>query len=391
MTNGKRWIGAVIAGVFCLTGCQTGSGSGPEASAGAPAGATAIDDTAMYEANTSSSINRTDMRDFRRRSQAMLSQDLPERVEEYAITQDGLRRPFLVYTPRSYQPGNAAVLLLHGGAGSMRKNFFYPASARWKELAERDGFLLLSPNGVNPRTGDAEGDFQTWNGLRPGQDGRRSQADDVAYLEQVVAWSIERKEVDRDRIYTVGASNGGEMVHRLLIERPQLFAAGVSNISNLPANKISDVERPTPIMILNGTADPLMPYEGGPVRQVAEPVRSVGETLSYWISMHELDRDAAETTRLPDADPDDGCRIVRTAYRGAPDAPPPVVFYRVEGGGHSVPFPSKAERPAAIRRLLGNACHDADGTALAWAFMRRHARAGADTAVSDREQRGNLR
>jgi len=308
----------------------------------------------------------------------MLAQDLPEGVEQFSVIQDGMRRPFLVYTPSTFRHGNAAVLLLHGGSGSMRKNFFYPATARWRELADEHGFLLLSPNGVNPQSGDAEGDFQTWNGLRPGLDGRRSQADDVSYLEDVVRWAVARRGVDSTRIYIIGASNGGEMVHRLLIERPRLFAAGVSNISNLPANTVPKAGSPTPIMILNGTADPLMPFEGGAVRNVAEPVRSVEATLSYWIAVHELDEAQAEITLLPDVDPDDGCRIEQIAYSAAPGTPPRIVFYRIEGGGHSVPFPTVTERPDAIRRLLGNACHDADGAALAWEFMRQHRRGAAD-------------
>ena len=374
MTPVRPWraCGVFLAALLACSACNTGasdtdiltSGSG---SAAPPDNQDAASDPVVRDGGT-------DLSAFRARVRAALAQGLPEEVSEFTVNQDGMSRPFLVYTPAGFQRGNSAVLLLHGGGGSMRTNFIYPATARWRELADEHGFLLLSPNGVNARSGDPTGDRQTWNGLRPGLDGRRSQADDVSYLEDVVHWAVTQREVDRTRIYTVGASNGGEMVHRLLIERPGMFAAGVSHISNLPANAVPNADPPTPIMILNGTEDPLMPYEGGAVRNVAEPVRSVEETLSYWIAMHGLDEQQAMTTRLPDSDPNDGCRITQVVYPAQPDTPAPLVFYRVEGGGHSVPLPSEAERPEAMRRLLGNACRDADGAALAWEFMQQHGR-----------------
>jgi len=362
--------GAALAALLICSSCTMGAVNAEKPMTGP--GGSPTNDELDAPVDTVTREGSADLREFRARAQAMLAQELPQGVEEFSVIQDGLRRPFLVYAPSTFRQGNAAVLLLHGGSGSMRKNFFYPATARWRELADEHGFLLLSPNGINPQSGNAEGDRQTWNGLRPGLDGRRSRADDVSYLEDVVRWAVTQREVDRTRIYTVGASNGGEMVHRLLIERPRMFAAGVSHISNLPANAVPNANPPTPIMILNGTEDPLMPYGGGAVRNVAEPVRSVEETLSYWITMHGLDEEQAMTTRLPDSDPNDGCRITQVVYSAQPDTPPPLVFYRVEGGGHSVPLPSDAERPEAMQRLLGNACRDADGAALAWEFMQQH-------------------
>lgn len=36
----------------------------------------------------------------------------------------------------------------------------------WVALAEEKGFVLVAPNGVNPKTGNSTGNRQQWNDLR---------------------------------------------------------------------------------------------------------------------------------------------------------------------------------------------------------------------------------
>ena len=67
-------------------------------------------------------------------------------------------------------------------------------------------------------------------------------------------------------------------------------------------------------MIMNGTKDPLMPSKGGPVSKVAEPVRFLAETVNYWVEVNGADAASPKTTMLPDADPEDRCRVRSTAF-----------------------------------------------------------------------------
>jgi len=301
-----------------------------------------------------------------------LERNLPDSAKTHQLQSGELTRHFLVYQPENLKPNPPMVILLHGGGGSMRKNFIFPTTAQWLTLADQNGFLLISPNGVNPRTGDTDGNHQTWNGLRPWKDSRRSQADDVSFIASIIDWAAEQHSIDREQVYVMGASNGGELVFRLLIERPTLFAAGVANISSLPAIEVPRPEQGTPIMMMNGTEDPLMPWQGGPVRGVAEPVRPVPETVEYWIEVNKADKEAAVTNQLPDRAPNDDCRITTTAYPKKPNGKPVVLFYAMEGGGHSTPFPRQRVMPRRMRELLGNSCEDVDGTALAWDFMEKY-------------------
>ena len=85
-----------------------------------------------------------------------------------SIEVDGLRRWFRVFAPRHDMAGMPVVLLLHGGGRGMDRILSKRGGAarEWPELAKRERFLLLVPNGVNPNNGDPKGNRQHWNDLR---------------------------------------------------------------------------------------------------------------------------------------------------------------------------------------------------------------------------------
>jgi polyhydroxybutyrate depolymerase len=232
------------------------------------------------------------------------------------------------------------------------------------------------PNGVNAKTGDPKGNDQTWNDVRPPGAARDSEADDVAFINALLDWAVGRYRIDAQRIYVTGASTGGMMTYRLLIEAPERFAAGAAFIANLPAGgpHVKLPPRPTPLMIVNGTQDPLVPWAGGYRQDFGFAVMSAEATAAWWVRANRADGNRPQTADLPDRAPTDGCRIRRTTYPALADGAP-VVFYRVEGGGHAMPsinYPLRDTR--LVRWLIGTACADAEGAGLAWEFMREFRR-----------------
>lgn len=293
---------------------------------------------------------------------------------EQSLDVGGATRWFRVYETRADMAGAPAVVVLHGGAQSMRKIFERGAggSQAWRDVAEREGLLLLVPNGTSVTTGDTRGDQQTWNDVRPPGARRVSEADDVAFIGAMLDWAESRYRIDPQRIYVTGASNGGMMTYRLLIEAPGRFAAGAAFIAALPADspQVKPPPRPTPLLIANGTADPLVPWEGGDRMNAGFTVLSAEATAAWWVRAAGADASRASSEALPDLAPDDGCRIHRTTFPARAGGAP-VAFYRVEGGGHAMPsmrYPLP-DTPR-VRRLIGNACTDAEGAELAWEFMR---------------------
>ncbi len=256
----------------------------------------------------------------------------------------------------------------------MRK-LFAPNRAgirKWIDIAERHNILLIVPNGTNAKTGDTKSDRQAWNDLRRNRSAGNVTSDDVQFISTLIETLATTVTFDPTQIYVTGASNGGMMTFRLLIERPDLFAAGVAFIANLPKGDIARAPRPTPVMIINGTEDKLILYDGGPVAGGRRgETRSTAATVDYWINVNRADREAATTRSLPDTAPDDGCRLIETRYP-ATEGGQEVLFIKMDGGGHTIPAQNAKSMGWMADRVLGNRCRDADGAALAWEFMRRH-------------------
>ena len=289
-----------------------------------------------------------------------------------------LERWFRIYEPKSLPAQAPAVLLLHGGTQSMRKLFSPRAGGTraWPAIADREKLLLIVPNGVNPENGDTRGDSQNWNDLRSSGSDHESTADDVTFLGMLLDECLRRHKLDPRRIYVTGASNGGMMTYRLLIETPERFAAAATFIASLPADlpQTTRPALPTPVLIANGTQDPLVKWEGGLVRGQPGKLMSAPANRDWWIAANRADRERGVERALPDTSPDDGCRLYETLYPAGPEGAP-VLFLRMEGSGHALPsLAHKLPDTVLIRRLIGPRCRDLEGAELAWKFLSQHQR-----------------
>ena len=299
---------------------------------------------------------------------------LPAAMVERAFPFDGGERRFLSFRPARLRPGAPVLLVLHGGGQSARKMFRRQSSPHhaWVDLAEREGFLLLAPNGTDPRSGDTTGGRQHWYDLRNRWPVTNGPPDDVGFLSALAAWAVEERQADPKRIYVTGASNGGMMTFRLLIERPDVFAAGAAFIATLPDRKLPEPAAARPILIAPGTDDPVIRWDGGELLKSGIVLRSAPDTLAFWLDVHGLTgQQPVARYALPDRAPDDGCRIEVAAWGGSPEAPL-VAFWTIRGGGHWLP----STRPFAVspRQLqwMGPRCLDVEGPAEAWEFLRGH-------------------
>ena len=302
--------------------------------------------------------------------------DLPAGWKEASLEHDGLTRWYRFYIPDQPTGKMPLILYLHGGTLSMR-SLFSPLSDSTNSLlslAEEESVFLLVPNGVNSESGDTFGDDQNWNDLRPDQAAGQSTIDDVGFLVTLLDLVIQENKIDPERVYVTGASNGGMMTFRLLIEAPEHFSAGAAFIANLPdlPLPLAPPSNPTPLMILNGSEDPLVLWDGGEVGKDRGRVLSTAETLSWWIDANQADPERVESSFLPDLDPDDNCQIQVDYYPAKPGGAA-VLLYSAWGGGHTLPtlmetgwFTRLAER------LLGPVCRDAEGMLLAWEFFNSH-------------------
>jgi polyhydroxybutyrate depolymerase len=119
------------------------------------------------------------------------------------------------------------------------------------------------------------------------------------------------------------------------------------------------------MLIINGTADPLVPWEGGGVGFAGRrgDVISTTETVAYWRRVNGCTDVAREA--VADRDPHDGSTV--TIETGT-CARAPVVLMRVKGGGHRIPGTEERSHPI-IDRLLGRQNHDIEAADVVWGFF----------------------
>jgi polyhydroxybutyrate depolymerase len=275
-----------------------------------------------------------------------------------SLLHDSLQRTYLEYVPQGL-PATAVplVIVLHGGtesaaiaAGSTR------ATSVWRDIADLDKFVVVYPDGVDNNWHDCRSDSAIVG-----------TADDVGFIDALITRVASEHAIDASRIYVTGASNGGMMTYRIAQELSARVAGVGAVIANLPVDPMASCHgapQPLTVVIMNGTADALMPYLGGPVAGSADrgTVRSAQETLNYWLAVDGctgLTTPAVEN--LPDLDPTDGSTVVRQTWGACRDGTR-VVFFRVDGGGHT--------EPSRTVFTSGRQNHDVEGVAEIWRVLK---------------------
>ena len=282
-------------------------------------------------------------------------------------TVEGERR-LAVYAPDTRAPGAALVLLLHGGGGSIESTWSQEVGVSWRSLADRHGFVICLPEG---RSDPGDHAAHHWNDCRIEivSDQASSSENDVGFILSVLEDVVVEYAVSRDRVYAAGVSNGGMMAYRLAIEAGAHFAGIAAVIANLAdPSECGNPASPIPMLIMNGSKDPIVPAEGGCVtRSTCDRgrVMSTAKTVAFWVNAN-LANPVPQVEKLPDRDPGDRSTVTVYRYAAAPPGAP-VVFYDVIGAGHSVPGSAAI---GVLRQLVaGGKNRDIDGPAEIWAFF----------------------
>ncbi len=275
----------------------------------------------------------------------------------------GVTRTFTAQLPDT-KPA-PLVIVLHGntqtGADMAKRT-------AWPQVAKREGFGVVFPDGLN----------RAWADLRPNSK-RASRAppdgtDDAAFIVRLAEEFIADGVADPKRIYVTGISNGGAMTMTMICERADLFAAAASVIMNLTDESAAACHPsgPVPFLMMNGTVDPLVPYQGGrgTSRFAVDGFWSTEKTLDFWRRANGCEARDAAVTDLEDRDKTDQS-TVSLISSNCPQGRD-VVLYRVNDGGHRMPGSfADAWFVRMVNLLLGPQNHDIDGAETIWAFFKK--------------------
>ena len=274
----------------------------------------------------------------------------------------GGRRSYVLYLPSSFARGRPIplVLVFHGAGG---RGIGMARHTGFSRLAEREGFAVAYPDGMNRR----------WNDGR----GVGGAADDVGFIRALLD-SLERElGIDRARVYATGISNGATFLHRLGCELPGALAAIAPVAGGMPATvgeRCAGTGPPTSgaggamvpsVLSMQGTADRFMPFDGGQASGGGRAVWSAAATVDFWARANGCGAPPVQEAVTDSVR--DGTRVRRERYPGC-RGDRAVELVTIEGGGHTWPG-----GPAAARRV-GRASREIDATRAIWTFFQRHPR-----------------
>jgi polyhydroxybutyrate depolymerase len=132
--------------------------------------------------------------------------------------------------------------------------------------------------------------------------------------------------------------------------------------------------RPLPLLLMNGTADPLIPYAGGVVedRRGSADYLSTADTLAFWRRVNGCAKADGAASNLPDRNREDASTVTRIESQCP--AGRELLLYRVNGGGHRIPDGrADARLTRLVDALLGVQNRDIDAPELIWNFFAAHA------------------
>ena len=187
------------------------------------------------------------------------------------LTHDNEIREYISYVPDSYD-GSSPVPLVFNFHGFGGKASDYMNYADLRALAESEIFILVYPQG-SCLDGSSH-----WNSCPTGED-NKSDADDFGFVEAMINEIAAQYNINLERIYAAGYSNGGMMAYGLANYKSDLIA-GVAVISGAMLDCTGPTNHPIPVIHLHGTADSVIPYNGN------NDYNSVQSVLDYWIDFN---------------------------------------------------------------------------------------------------------
>jgi polyhydroxybutyrate depolymerase len=197
-----------------------------------------------------------------------------------------------------------------------------------------------------------------WGTLaRAGDQGQAQR--DVQFISDLIDKLAGEYNIDKDRIYANGLSNGGGMSFLLACQMADRIAAigGVAGAYSTSWSECSP-SRPVPVIAFHGDADPVVPYEGGIRTSRDYDFPAISDWIAAWAKNNACNLTSEEG-------PTSG-EVSSIRYTGCAENAN-VELFTIHGGGHS--WPGGDNLPKFI---VGETTQDIDATRVMWDFFQEH-------------------
>ncbi|HET6990364.1 MAG TPA: T9SS type A sorting domain-containing protein [Bacteroidia bacterium] len=268
-------------------------------------------------------------------------------------------RTYSVYIPAIYNSSVSVplVLNLHGYGSNNSQQMAY---GDFRPIADTADFIIVCPNGtLDPSN------TPYWNCFDvPGG------PNDVTFISALIDTISAHYNIDPDRIYSTGMSNGGYMSYELASQLSYRLTAIASVAGDMLYGHMNACHplHPFPIMQIHGTSDGTVAYSGD---TYSEPIDTL---VKFWVDFNHCNP-TPTLTNLPDIDTSDMCTADHYVYSGG-DSATTVEFYKINGGGHSWPG-------APVNINITNM--DFSASVEIWRFFRQYRLTQVSTGIHEQQ------
>lgn len=270
---------------------------------------------------------------------------------------DNYKRSYKLHLPKDFNKNKdnlfPLVVVLHGGGGNSRQ---IKKETDFNEMSDKENFIVVYPEALNRK----------WADGRETTESSVEGIDDVNFIKTLIDTLENHYNIDENRIYVTGISNGGFMTITLLCALPDVFAAGASVTAMLPVKLEDSVpSNKNSLLMIAGDEDPLVPFEGGQMQKPSSGglILSAFETCKLWAVNNSCDT-TPTIEQLPDLK-DDGTTVSLYTY---PNGTKSVQMYVVNNGGHTWPGGSQY----LPKKVIGKLSKDIDATECIWEFFKNN-------------------
>jgi polyhydroxybutyrate depolymerase len=267
-----------------------------------------------------------------------------------SITVDGLKRVFVTYLPAGFTSNNKlpVIISLHGRLGTAEGQMKF---ADFRPIADREKFIIVCPQGIN----------RSWNDGR-GTPAHEKGIDDVHFIDELIKYIIKNYHADNSRVYITGMSNGGFMASRLACELNERIAA-IAVVGASMDKQEGYAPKDMPVMYIQGTKDPLVPFERGAMKKGAGgDIYGHEELLKQWAAVDSCIARPVITNLTVTTD--DGTSVTREEYSNKYGTE--VVGYIINGGGHTWPGGTQY----LPKMMIGTVSHNLNACETIWDFFK---------------------
>lgn len=240
-----------------------------------------------------------------------------------SIFSGGLYRTYRLYIPALYNGTTARPLILnlHGYTSNASTHQVY---SNFMPIADTANFLMVYPQGTKDASNKA-----FWNA------GISSLGvNDINFLSNLIDSLSASYQINPNKIYSTGMSNGGFMSHTLACELSHKIAAIASVTGSIFSTQYGSnchPIRPVPVMQISGTADATVPYAGN-TSQSMMPIDSV---VKYWVLKNNCNQTPVFSS-VPNISTVDGCTAEHYVYTNG-NLGSSVELYKIINGEHTWP------------------------------------------------------